>query len=105
MSSDTDTYVPGSRDAERFCCGVNLHLGEDGSVLHADYWPRCKSCGRRSGHLEMLLYRRSDGVDGCSYPDCRECRLNNAERLERIGFTITGGDPRETHSPRLDGAS
>jgi hypothetical protein len=41
----------------------------------------------------MLEYRRADGVLGCSYPDCVDCRHNNARRLEALGFTIlAGGD-------------
>jgi hypothetical protein len=59
----------------------------------ADRMPICRSCGYRRDDLKMLEYRRADGVLGCSYPDCVDCRHNNARRLEALGFTIlAGGD-------------
>jgi hypothetical protein len=72
----------------------------DGVKVWDSSWPRCHGCGERSGDLEMLHYRRSDGVPGCSYPDCAACRRGNADRLERLGFTILTGDSRTDHSGR-----
>lgn len=70
------------------CCGVNVHIGEGGVVLHDSSWPKCHSCGRQAAEVVSLHYRRSDGVKGMSYPMCPHCRHGEVSRLERLGFTM-----------------
>jgi hypothetical protein len=68
------------------------HLIRDGSgaTLFDSTWPRCHSCGKQSPDVSPLRYVRTDGVRGMSYPDCAECRRDNAARLQRLGFAIRG---------------
>jgi hypothetical protein len=72
----------------------NVIADERGVIVHDSGWPRCYSCGRQSRDVASLHYRRADGVRGMSYPDCSDCREQNARRLERLGFTLTRA-PRE----------